>query len=80
MNDNPFLAGIERQGELRGMHKVIFEMLEDRFGTVPDELQQRVRRVDEVDRLRTLRRNATLSDSLQAFVEKMDPAIASTGG
>jgi hypothetical protein len=80
VNDNPFLAGIERQGELRGKHEFILEMLEDKFGAVPEELQQRVRRVNEVDRLRTLRRNATLSDSLQSFVEKLGPATTPSEG
>jgi hypothetical protein len=80
VSENPFLAGIERQGELRGKHEFILEMLEDKFGAVPEELQQRVRRVNEADRLRTLRRNAVQSDSLQAFVEKMDPATSSAGG
>ena len=80
VTDNPFLAGIERQGELKAAHVFVLGAFEDRFGTVPEELKQRVRRVTEEERLRTLRRNAVLSDSLQAFAETMDPASAKTGG
>ena len=80
MSANPFLARIERQGVLRGVHKVILGVLEDRFGTVPEELREQVRRITDEERLRVLRRNAALCGSLQAFQEQMDLAPVSTGG
>ena len=80
MTDNPFLAGIEREGALRGVHEVILEMLEENFGTVPEEVQQRVRRITDRERLRTLRRNVASSANLQAFLEQFDLATSSTGG
>ena len=55
MSANPFLARIERQGVLRGVHKVILGVLEDRFGTVPEELREQVRRITDEERLRALR-------------------------
>jgi hypothetical protein len=76
VNENPFLARIERQGELKNAHEFVLGFLEDRFGAVPEELQQRVRRITELDRLRVLRRNAARCDSLQAFADTMDPVAA----
>jgi hypothetical protein len=79
VNENPFLARIERQGELKAAHKFILGALEDRFGAVPEELQLRVRRITEEERLNTLHRDAVLSDNLQAFTEKMDLATTASG-
>jgi hypothetical protein len=79
VNENPFLAGIERQGELKAAHKFILGALEDRFGAVPEELQQRVRRITEEERLWTLHRNAVLSASLEAFLGEIDEVATSPG-
>ena len=76
VNENPFLARIERQGELKGAHKLILGTLEDKFGVVPEEVRHLVQRITEDERLRSLLRNAFLSESLQAFAETMDPVPA----
>ena len=76
MNENPFLARIERQGELKNAHKYILGALEGRFGAVPEDLRLRVQRITEEDRLFTLLQNAVLSESLQAFAEMIDPVPA----
>jgi hypothetical protein len=77
VSENPFLARIERQGELKGVRETVLGLLEDRFGSVPEELQDRVRRITEMDCLRVLRRNAGRSASLQTFADTMDSVAAS---
>ena len=79
MTDNPFLAGIERQGAIRISHKFILESLEENFGTVPEEVQQRVRRITDEARFRVLIRKAVLSESLEAFLDQMDLTTTSAG-
>ena len=71
MTDNPFLAGIAREAVRGKDQQFIIEALEDKFGGVPEEVQQRVRRIIDEDRLRALRRSAVLSESLQAFLDKI---------
>ena len=63
--------------ELKNAHRFVLGLLEDRFGAEPEELQQRVRRITELDRLRVLRRSAARSESLKAFADTMDPVAAS---
>jgi len=53
----------------------ILDILEVRFGTVPDEVQREVQSVEEMERLQTLYRNSYRCDSLQAFIANLDLAI-----
>ena len=80
VSDNPFLAGIAREAVRGNAHEIILESLEENFGPVPEEVQQRVRRITDEVRLRVLIRKAIRSESLQKFLEQMDLASSSTGG
>jgi ribosomal protein S28E/S33 len=72
VNENPFLARIERQGELKNAHKYIIDVLDARFGEVPEAVQVRVRSIPDQDRLRRILRRAVQSDSISTFLERMD--------
>jgi hypothetical protein len=80
VTDNPFLAGIEHQGELKASHKFIIEALEENFGAVPEEVQRLVRRITDEARLRILGRKAVRSASLEAFLSEIDEVASSPGG
>jgi hypothetical protein len=72
VNENPFLARIERQGARTTAQNDIIDVLEARFGEVPEDIQSRVRSIPEQDRLRRLLRRAAQSDSISTFLEKME--------
>ena len=72
MTDNPFLAGIERQGALRNSRESILEVLEEKFGNVPEEIRAGLNTITDLDRLKRALRKAARCESLQAFSEKND--------
>ena len=69
VTDNPFLAGIERQCELRTTQRHIFKALEQKFGDVPEGIKARVTSITDTDRLDTMFDKALRCESLQAFAE-----------
>ena len=56
-----------QEGRQEGLQETIIETLAIRFGDVPDELVEAVRQLKDVDRLRSLHRQAVLVDSLAHF-------------
>ncbi|MBK9053730.1 MAG: Rpn family recombination-promoting nuclease/putative transposase [Chloroflexi bacterium] len=56
-----------QEGRQEGLQETIIETLAIRFGEVPDELVEAVRQLKDVDRLRSLHRQAVLVDSLAHF-------------
>jgi hypothetical protein len=72
VNENPFLARIERQGACAKAQSDIIDVLEERLGDVPEDVRVRVRSIPDEERLRKLLRSAARSDSFSAFLERMD--------
>jgi hypothetical protein len=72
VNENPFLARIERQGALKAAHSSIIDVLDARFGEVFEDVQVRVRSIPDQDRLRRILRRAAQSDSISTFLERME--------
>lgn len=61
----------QERGELREAAASIVEILEMRFGVVPGETAARLERIDNLQRLRGLRRQALSVASLQEFVVEL---------
>ena len=79
MTRNPFLAIPDRRKAIEFAHAVILIVLEDRYGPVSEELDQRVRSITDLDHLGILYLDAALNNSLPAFLEIMDLATTSSG-
>ena len=76
---NPFLAIPDRRKAIGFAHAVILIVLEAKYGPVSEELDQRVRRITDLDDLGLLYLNIALIDSLPAFLDLLDLATTSSG-
>jgi hypothetical protein len=67
----PYITSVERigvaQGTLKGRRDAVMEVLETRFGTVPQTIVDGLERITDVDLLKTLLRNAIAVQSLDEF-------------
>lgn len=50
-----------------GARRVLLEVLEERFGPVPDDVRQRVERIRSMERLARLARKAVTAKSLKSL-------------
>ena len=52
----------------------ILDVLDERFGTVPEQVRARIQAVTDEESLRTILRRAVRSESLGEFIATMSPA------
>lgn len=55
------------EGERRGIREVLLDLMEQRFGPVPDEIRNRVEEIHSIDRLRRLARKVQLAKTLKGL-------------
>jgi hypothetical protein len=55
------------EGERRGIRDVLLDLMEQRFGPVPDEIRNRVEEIHSIDRLRRLARKVQLAKTLKGL-------------
>ncbi len=55
------------EGERRGIRDILFDDLEERFGSVPEEIRSRIESIQSVDRLKRLIRRARTAKSLRGL-------------
>jgi hypothetical protein len=67
MIESPVLQRFVAKQIALKLHETIIHLLKDRFGVVPADVEEAVRRVQEGDRLDELNRKAALSADLDAF-------------
>jgi hypothetical protein len=71
----PYITSIERIGRQEGrqetMREDILEILEARFGSVPEAMCLKVRKIDEEPRLKALHRRSALVESLSQFEQEL---------
>lgn len=67
----PYLTTIERlaisRTEVKCWREMVVEVLAVRFGSVPDEVVDRLNGIDELPQLKQLHQQAILIESLSAF-------------
>ena len=56
-----------QEGEIHSLHRALLEVLEVRFGSVPEGLGETLAAVSDLDRLKALHRTALTSPDLEAF-------------
>jgi hypothetical protein len=67
MIESPVLIELLNERERDVLHRVILQILEARFGAVPEALAAQVRAVQSPDRINDLPRQAAICDNLDAF-------------
>lgn len=55
------------EGERRGIRDILFADIEERFGSVPEEIRSRIESIQSVDRLKRLIRRARTAKSLRGL-------------
>ena len=60
------------EGRIEEARELLIEALDVKFTPVPKQVAERIRRIDEVEKLRSLFRNAILCNSLDEFIELLD--------
>lgn len=58
---------VEIEGERKGMRRVLLDLLQERFGPIPDEVRQRVEKIRSEDRLTRLTRRVLTARSLKGM-------------
>ncbi len=64
-----------QKGMQQGMQQVITEILQLRFKTVPHILIERINKVKNVDKLRTINRKAVMADSISELAKFLDVQV-----
>ena len=60
-----------QQGMLEGAREMVLEALQERFGHVPEDVERKVRGIDDRGILKRLHRHAIRCGSLDEFREKL---------
>jgi hypothetical protein len=58
---------VEIEGEKKGMRRVLLDLLQERFGPIPDDVRQRVEKIRSEDRLTRLTRRVLTARSLKGM-------------
>lgn len=58
---------VEIEGEKKGMRRVLLDLLQERFGPIPDDIRQRVEKIRSEDRLTRLTRKVLTARSLKGM-------------
>ena len=66
----------KQEGKLEAKKESILELLEE-LGDVPQELQDRIESLEDLEQLRTLFKMAAKADSIPAFMEQAEPYLHS---
>src|SRR5258708_3625219 len=56
---------VEIEGEKKGMRRILLDLLQERFGAVPDDVRQRVEKIRSEDRLSRLAKKVLTARSLK---------------
>lgn len=71
-----YVTSVERLAELRTRRKVMVEMLEERFGPVPNPLIQQLEEISEAKILSDLNKQAVTISSFEAFQQALTAIIS----
>jgi hypothetical protein len=71
MIESPVLIELLQEREREFAHRMILQILEARFGTVPESLAAQVRAVQALDRLWDLHRHAAVCENLDVFSARL---------
>jgi hypothetical protein len=76
VSHNPFQAVSGYPGATPFAQAIVFKVLEDRFGAIPEGLHQRVRSITDLDRLGSIYLVSALCEDFQAFLAQTNLAIS----
>ncbi|OPY56819.1 MAG: hypothetical protein A4E55_01935 [Pelotomaculum sp. PtaU1.Bin035] len=72
----PFFDGIreewETKGEIKGRLGMLFDLIETKFGRVPDDLQIRLTSIKEQETIKQVMRKAMSAETLEEFIAKLE--------
>ncbi|MEH2362908.1 transposase [Nostoc sp.] len=68
-----YITSIERIGRAQTLQESIAEVLEARFNNVPPELIEQLKKIYELDRLKQLLRQASITGSISEFGQQLIP-------
>ncbi|MHC5726907.1 MAG: hypothetical protein ACYT04_63905 [Nostoc sp.] len=68
-----YMTSIERIGRAQTLQESIAEVLEARFNNVPPELIEQLKKIYELDRLKQLLRQASITGSISEFGQQLIP-------
>jgi hypothetical protein len=55
------------EGQRQGIRQVLLDLIEERFGAVPDDIRGRVEEIHSIDRLKRLSRKVLVAKSLKGL-------------
>ena len=64
----------KQEGKLEAKKESILELLEE-LGTIPQELQDRIESLEDLEQLKLLHKMAAKTDSIPAFMEQAEPYL-----
>ena len=62
----------EKKGAIKGMQEMLFELVEAKFGALPDELRSRLGAMKEQEVIKMAIRKALSSDTIQEYLSKLE--------
>jgi len=75
-----YVTSIERlaieEGEIKNSRKNTIDILETRFGNVPESLVEKINSIDKLAILETLFRRAILIESVEAFEQFLEQTLS----
>jgi outer membrane protein assembly factor BamA len=71
MIESPLIKKIEAESAQKAMQESILEFLEARFGAVPEEISEALRKVRARKKLKDLVKHAARSSDLEAFRRRL---------
>lgn len=76
MENSPFFDGIreewEARGEFKGKLEMLLDLVETRFGTVPDELRKRLGALKGHEEIKQAMRKAMSTETIEEFLLKLE--------
>ena len=76
VNKMPYLTSVERIGRAEGLQEgaqqTLLEILDERFGELPDTVSAEIHQIQDLAQLRLLHRQAIRSESLEEFQRSLN--------
>ena len=72
VNKMPYINSVERIGMEKGAQQTLLEILDERFGELPDTVSAAIHQIQDLAQLRLLHRQAIRSESLEEFQRSLN--------
>jgi len=71
MENLPFFDGIREEWEARGRLEMLFDLVETRFGNVPDELRSHLGALKGNEEIKQAMRKAITAETIEEYMAKL---------